>query len=144
MGSGGQVVSGIGAGLNELIALAATAEMVPTVKRGTYVGAIVFTIVPFAPSVLYAQLITRASNWRYVSIFISVWNFIGLLLVSFCYSEPPRSNSKGYTKMQILRRVDYIGGLLSIGGVLCFMMGMQWSAQQVRELPFEAKLGLTF
>merc|ERR1712087_213809 len=39
---GGQVISGLGAGLNELIALAGTAELVPTRKRGSYVGAVVF------------------------------------------------------------------------------------------------------
>merc|ERR1712014_320600 len=47
---GGQVISGLGAGLNELIALAGTAELVPTRKRGSYVGAVVFTILPSCPS----------------------------------------------------------------------------------------------
>ena len=46
------VLSGLGAGLNELIALAGTAELVPVRKRGTYVGLVVFTILPFCPSVL--------------------------------------------------------------------------------------------
>lgn len=32
----GQVISGLGAGLNELIALAGTSEMVPKRKRGAY------------------------------------------------------------------------------------------------------------
>lgn len=114
-----------------MIALAGTGELVPTAKRGAYVGAIVFTIMPFAPSVLYAQLITGASDWRYVGIFVAGWNFVGLLLVIFAYHPPPRSNSQGYSKMDVLKRVDYVGGILSIGGVMCFMMGMQWSAQQV-------------
>lgn len=123
-----------------MIALAGTGEMVPTAKRGAYVGAIVFTIMPFAPSVLYAQLITGASDWRYVGIFVAGWNFIGLLLVLFAYHPPPRSNSMGYSRRDVLKRVDYIGGLLSIGGVMCFMMGMQWSAQQVciiHPIPFQ-------
>lgn len=80
---------------------------------------------------VYAQLITAAASWRYVGILVAVWNFIGLVLVAVCYSPPPRVNTSGYTKRQILARIDYLGGLLSIGGVLCFMMGMQWSAQQV-------------
>ena len=60
--SAGNVFSGIGAGLNELIALAGTAEVVPVKDRGKYVGLVVLTILPFCPSVLYAQLIAEASN----------------------------------------------------------------------------------
>lgn len=131
---GGQVISGIGAGLNELISLAATGEMVPTAKRGAYVGAVVFTILPFGPSVLWAQLIVKASSWRYVGAFVAGWNFVGLVLLFLCYHEPKRVNTTGYSKREILKRVDYIGGILSIGGVMCFMMGMQWSAQQVRSV----------
>ena len=124
------MLSGLGAGLNELIALAGTAELVPIRKRGTYIGAVVFTILPFCPSVLWAQLIARASSWRYVGIVVSGWNFIGLLLVVFCYKDPARLTPVR-KKMEILREVDYIGGCLSITGVLCFMMGMQWGAEQV-------------
>jgi len=125
----GQVFSGIGAGLNELIALAGTAEVVPIKDRGKYVGLIVATILPFCPSVLYAQLIAKASNWRYNGVFVGVWNFIGLLLCFFCYHDPPRLSTT-YTRRDVLRQVDYIGGLLSTFGVTCFMMGMQWGASQ--------------
>lgn len=51
------VLAGIGAGISELTALAATSEMAPTAKRGKYVAILVFTILPFTPSVLWAQLI---------------------------------------------------------------------------------------
>ena len=128
----GEVFSGLGAGLNELIALAGTAELVPYRKRGTYVGFIVFTILPFCPSVLWAQMIAQASNWRYVGIVVGVWNFIGLVLVVFFYNDPGRLKPTR-KKMEILREVDYVGGILSTVGVLCFMMGMQWGAQQVRD-----------
>lgn len=106
--------------------------MVPYRKRGTYIGAIVFTILPFCPSVLWAQMIAHASHWRYVGIVVGVWNFIGLVLVTFFYKGLARRTS---TKMDIVRQVDYIGGFLSTMGVLCFMMGMQWGAQQVSRLP---------
>lgn len=77
----GQVFSGLGAGLNEFIALAGTAELVPVAKRGQYVGAVIFTIVPFCPSVVYAQLTAEASNWRYNGILVGIWNFLGLVFV---------------------------------------------------------------
>ena len=130
----GQVFSGLGAGLNELIALAGTAEMVPVSKRGMYVGLVVFTILPFCPSVIYAQLIAEASNWRYNGILVCVWNFLGLVFVFFFYKDPPKP-ANALSNKEILRQIDYIGGLLSIGGVLCFMMGLQWGAEQVSLLP---------
>lgn len=128
---GGMVLSGLGAGFNELIALAGTSEMVPSAKRGMYVGLVVFTILPFCPSPLWAQLITQAAgNWRYVGILVGVWNFLGLILVVFFYKDPiPLTPPR--PAREILREIDYVGGVLSTFGVTLFMMGMQWGARQV-------------
>ena len=38
-------------------ALSVTSELAPTRKRGQYVAILIFTIVPFVPSSLYAQII---------------------------------------------------------------------------------------
>ncbi|EGP85793.1 unnamed protein product [Zymoseptoria tritici ST99CH_1A5] len=127
---GGQVISGFGAGLNELIALAGTSELVPVRKRSAYVGAVVFTILPFCPSPMWAQLIAKASNWRYVGILVGVWNFIGLILVAFLYKDPAAMYKSKRPAKDVLREIDYIGGLLSIFGITCFMMGIQWGASQ--------------
>jgi hypothetical protein len=91
---------------------------------------VVFTILPFCPSVLYAQMIAKQSNWRYNGILIGVWNFIGLLLCVFAYKDPSRLTEE-YTARHVLRQVDYVGGFLSTAGVTCFMMGLQWGASQV-------------
>jgi MFS family permease len=64
----GMVLSGIGAGINELTALAATSEMAPTSKRGKYVAILIFTIIPFCPSVLWAQLIAYHCGWRWIGL----------------------------------------------------------------------------
>lgn len=136
----GMVFAGTGAGIDELIALAGTGELVPTAKRGLYVGAIVFTITPFTPSILYAQLIQQASSWRYVGLFCGLWNFIALILTAAFYWPPPRLNSEGYSAKKILSRIDWIGGLLSIGGVLLFLMGLQWGASQVSNFPIEISI----
>lgn len=50
-------VVGAGAGMAELTALAVVSELAPTRKRGKYVAVLIFSIVPFVPSGLYAQLI---------------------------------------------------------------------------------------
>ncbi|EDO02618.1 hypothetical protein SS1G_05095 [Sclerotinia sclerotiorum 1980 UF-70] len=66
---GGMAIAGIGAGINELTALAATSELAPTSKRGTYVAVLVFTIIPFCPSVLWGQLIASHAGWRCIIMF---------------------------------------------------------------------------
>lgn len=123
------VVAGLGAGLNELIALAGTSEMVPIRKRALYVGIVVFTILPFCPSPMWAQLITKQSNWRFNGFLIGAWNIVGLLLVLTCYKDPVPRNRPA---REVLREVDYMGGFLSTAGIVLFMMGLQWGSREVR------------
>ena len=114
-------VSGAGAGICELTALAVTAELAPTRKRGAYVAALVFTIVPFCPSVLYAQLIAHYSNWRYNCLFAGLWALLGLICTFCFYFPPPRPAHLGRTNAQILAEIDYVGGFLSIVGMIVFL-----------------------
>ncbi|KAK5174973.1 uncharacterized protein LTR77_000109 [Saxophila tyrrhenica] len=123
-------IVGAGAGVAELTALSVTSELAPTRKRGQYVAVLIFTIVPFVPSSFYAQLIAYHSNWRYVGIIVCVWNGIGFFLTLFFYHPPPRVNSMGKSRREVLREIDYVGGLLSISGMVCFMAGMQWGGYQ--------------
>ncbi|KAG9530062.1 MFS multidrug transporter-like protein, partial [Aureobasidium melanogenum] len=127
---GGMVFAGIGAGINELTALAATSELAPTAKRGKYVAILIFTILPFCPSVLWAQLIAAHSSWRWVGALCAIWAFIGLVLTTVFYFPPPRVNSQGLSKAEIIKQVDYVGGLLSVSGMILFMAGMQWGGYQ--------------
>ncbi|KAJ5895773.1 uncharacterized protein N7473_005172 [Penicillium subrubescens] len=122
----GMAIAGAGAGVNELTALAATSEMAPTRKRGVYVAVLIFSILPFCPSVLWAQLIAAHSNWRYVGAFCGAWNGFGLLITVLFYKPPPRVNSLGLSNKEIISRIDFIGGFLSIIGLILFMAGMQW------------------
>lgn len=119
----GMVFAGVGAGINELTALAATSELAPTSQRGKYVAVLIFTIIPFCPSVLWAQLIAYHSSWRYIGLFCGIWAFIGLVITAVFYFPPPRVNSQGLTRKQVLEQIDYLGGFLSVGGMLLFMMG---------------------
>lgn len=130
------VFAGIGAGINELTALAATSELAPVSKRGIYVGALIFTIVPFCPSVLWAQLISYYGSWRYIGLFCGLWAFIGLVLTALFYFPPPRINSEGLSRQEVLKRIDWIGGLTSISGMILFMAGLQWGGYQVSRGPY--------
>lgn len=127
----GMAIAGAGAGINELTALAVTSELAPTRKRGTYVAVLVFTILPFTPSVLWAQLIAAHAGWRYCGAFCGAWAAAGLLMTICFYFPPPRVNSSGLTRMEVIKQVDYVGGLLSISGMLVFMAALQWGGYQV-------------
>ncbi|KAJ5887443.1 hypothetical protein N7495_007484 [Penicillium taxi] len=116
--------------VNELTALAATSEMAPIRKRGVYVAALIFTILPFCPAVLWAQLIAYHSSWRYVGAFCGAWSGFGLLITVLFYFPPPRVNSTGLSRKEIISRVDFIGGFLSITGLIVFLAGLQWGGYQ--------------
>lgn len=125
---GGMAISGVGAGINELTALAVTSEIAPTRKRGLYVSCIVFTIVPFCPSQLWGQLVASRAGWRYIGLWCGLWAFVGLVLTVIFYHPPPRQNSAGLSRKETLRRIDYIGGILSIFGMLLFMVSRHHQA----------------
>ena len=125
---GGMALSGIGAGINELTALAVTSEIAPRRKRGLYNAAIVFTILPYCPSIMWAQLVVSKTSWRYIGLWCGLWSFVGLVLTVVFYHPPPRANSAGMSRKEILGRIDYVGGLLSISGMLLFMVGIALSS----------------
>ncbi|KAJ5663095.1 hypothetical protein N7507_003826 [Penicillium longicatenatum] len=117
----GMAIAGAGAGVNELTALAATSEMAPTRKRGVYVAVLIFTIIPFTPSVLWAQLIAYYSSWRYWSV-ERIWSFD----YNHVLLPPPRINTAGLSRQEIISRIDFVGGFLSITGLIVFLAGLQW------------------
>lgn len=127
-------IAGAGAGINELTALAATSELAPTAKRGKYVAVLIFTILPFCPSVLWAQLIAAHSNWRYVGLFCGLWAFVGLVMTAIFYFPPPRVNSSGLSRKEIISQIDFVGGFLSIVGLILFVAGLLWGGYQVSGL----------
>ncbi|KAK0890200.1 hypothetical protein LTR57_025187 [Friedmanniomyces endolithicus] len=131
------VFGGIGAGINELTALAVTSELAPTAKRGKYVAILILTIIPFCPSVLSGQLIASKSPgaWRWIGLLCGIYNFIGLVLTAVFYFPPPRVNSQGMSR----RESDKLTGSVErsaspacmlIVRQLLFMMGMQWGGYQ--------------
>lgn len=82
------------------------------------------------PAVLYVVLCEQASTWRWTFCICGIWNFLGLIGLFFCYSPPKRHNAEGLTTSQILKRIDYVGAFLSIGGVTLFLVGLQAGGYQ--------------
>jgi len=128
------VLSGIGAGINELTALAGTAELAPTSRRGVYVAALIFTVIPFCPSVMWAQLIAAYPGWRYVGLLTSLWTLAGFFIIFFFYFPPPRVNSRGLAPRETVTRIDFVGGFLSVVGIILFDAGLLWGGYQVSHL----------
>lgn len=126
----GMTLSGIGAGICELTSLAVTAELAPTRQRGKYVAILVFTIVPFCPSVLWGQLIAANAGWRWCTLLCGIWAAIGFFGTLLFYFPPPRPNSRGLTRKQIIAEIDFVGGGLSISGMIIFLAGLQWGGYQ--------------
>jgi hypothetical protein len=124
-------LSGVGAGINELTSIAGTAEIAPTSQRGIYIAALIMTILPWCPSVLWAQLIAANSNWRNVGILIIAYTSVGLVTAFFFYNPPPRVNSAALSKKETLLRIDAIGGLSSVTGIILLVAGVIWGGYMV-------------
>ena len=126
----GSVFMGVGAGMGELISLAVAGEIAPTKNRGIYIGGMIMTIVPFCPAVLYAQLITCSSTWRWVGLIIGAWSFIGLVVTFAFYWPPPRRSE--FTRRKLLEHIDYLGGILSGAGITLFLIGLTFPTEGYR------------
>jgi predicted MFS family arabinose efflux permease len=130
-------ITGVGTGINELTALAGTAELVPLSHRGYYIAGMVLTVLPFLPSVIYAQLIADHSTWRYISVVTAGWTVLGLLWTIVFYFPPPRARVESWKeKKELLKRTDFVGGLLSILGLAGFEAGILMGGYQVRSGPW--------
>ena len=121
----GMAVGGLGAGICELTALAGVAEITPVRWRGVALSGVTFTILPFMPSVIYVLQLQADDSWRWSMLIVALWNLVGLVGLFFCYKPPHRHNVENLTRSDILKRIDYVGAFLSIGGVAIFITGLQ-------------------
>jgi len=77
-----------------------------------------------------AQIYSASATWRYGAWINIILNGGTFILLALFYWPPPRVNSAELSKTQILARVDYIGGILSIGGFALFILGIEWGGYQ--------------
>ncbi|KFG83945.1 hypothetical protein MANI_116337 [Metarhizium anisopliae] len=122
----GMALSGVGAGISELISISGLAEIAPTAQRGVYIAALIMSILPWCPSVMWGQLIAANAHWRYVGVMIIAYTAVGLAVVFFFYSPPPRVNSASLSGKETVSRIDFVGGLTSITGIILLIAGILW------------------
>ena len=131
---GGMAVSGVGTGINELVVIAGTSELVPVSQRGYYLAAVGLAIIPLLPSVMYAQLISFSHTWRYIAILTSGLAAVALAITVVFYSPPPPSLERQRSReddRSMLRNTDFLGGLLSIAGLAGVEVGLLGGGYQV-------------
>ncbi|KAK1826689.1 fungal trichothecene efflux pump [Podospora conica] len=121
---GGMAITGVGTGINELTVLAGTAELVPLSKRGYYLASVSATMIPYIPSVLYAQVISYTSSWRYIGTITIGASLIALIMTFLFYSPPKPSRDSVQTKGEILKKLDYLGGFLATAGLAILEIGI--------------------
>ncbi|KIW10447.1 hypothetical protein PV08_11411 [Exophiala spinifera] len=106
----GMSISRAGAAIGELTALAGVVELVPVKKRGLYLACVTFFLFPCLPYVLYSQLLSTKSTWKWglwISLTYNGVCFIGVLIFYFPDSHILRKGSM--QPQEIAKRIDYIG-----------------------------------
>jgi MFS family permease len=133
---GGSALVGTGAGLAETIGVAGLMELAPTKSRGKYVGTSILLDIPFGAALTYgsscgsfslivAELYSE-NTWRWTAWIPLTYVGLTLVLIFLFYHPPPRPNSLGLTRREMVSRIDFIGFVLSISGIALFLMGLQW------------------
>lgn len=125
-------LTGVGTGINELTALAGTAELAPVAHRGYYIAGMILTIIPLLPSVMYSQIISAFSTWRYISILTGGWAMVGLVMIALFYHPPaPTEGLNWKQKLSLMKDMDVVGGFLSIVGLALLEVGLLGGGYQV-------------
>ncbi|KAH0845698.1 hypothetical protein AYO21_05907 [Fonsecaea monophora] len=121
----GMAFAGGGAAIGELTALAGTSELVPVNKRGIYLALVTAFVLPFTPYLLFAQLLSTYHTWRWGMWICVIWNGVWWVLIFAVYFPESQTRAKGMEAKAILKKIDYIGGALSIMGLTLVLVALQ-------------------
>ncbi|CAK7200330.1 hypothetical protein SEUCBS139899_003021 [Sporothrix eucalyptigena] len=124
-GVAGMALCGAGAAVCELTALAGVSDIVPVKHRGTFLALMIVFLLPFTPYVLYAQLLSSRSTWRWCMWISLIYNGVVFLGLLFTYFPKAHPRMAGVTKRDILKQIDYVGAVLSIVGLTIFLVALQ-------------------
>ncbi|KAF2021023.1 MFS general substrate transporter [Aaosphaeria arxii CBS 175.79] len=124
----GMAISGVGAAIGELTGLAGLAEVVPVKYRGYSLALVTAFVLPFCPYLMYVELWSHTNSgpgWRWGPWVAFIYNVIiglGLLCTYFPKAHP---RGEGFSRKAILKKIDYLGGVLSITGLTLFLVALQ-------------------
>jgi len=121
----GQAFAGAGAGIGELTGLAGLAETVPVKHRGYSLAVLTAFVLPFCPYVLYSELFSTRYTWRviaWISLAYNALTGLGLLITYFPHAHV---RAEGLSTSAVIQRMDFVGGGLSIAGLVLFLIALQ-------------------
>ncbi|KAH7017109.1 major facilitator superfamily domain-containing protein [Ilyonectria destructans] len=121
----GMSLSGAGAGICELTALAGISDIVPVKQRGISLALVTAFLLPFTPYVLYSQLLSTHATWRWTMWVTMIWNGFVLAGLTFTYFPKDHPRMEGVSKRDILKQIDYVGAVLSIVGITLLLVALQ-------------------
>ena len=97
----------------------------PVKYRGYSLAAVTAFVFPFTPYVMYSQLLSTYHTWRWgpwISLIYNGITALGLLLTYFPHAHV---RAEGFSARAILKRIDYLGAVLSILGLAIFLVALQ-------------------
>lgn len=100
-------------------------ETVPVKYRGYVTAALTAFVFPFTPYVLYCQLLSTYHTWRWgmwISLIYNGVTGLGLLLTYFPHAHV---RAEGLSARAVIKRIDFVGGTLSITGLTLFLVALQ-------------------
>ncbi|KNG49787.1 mfs drug efflux pump [Stemphylium lycopersici] len=124
----GMAISGAGAATGELTGLAGLAEVVPVKYRGYSLALVTAFVIPFCPYLLYVELWSHADTtvgWRWGPWCALIFNGIVGIGLALTYFPQNHSRGENFSRRAILKRIDYVGGVLSITGLTLFLVALQ-------------------
>lgn len=96
------------------------AEVVPVKYRGYSLAMVTAFVLPFCPYLLYVELWSHRDlnvGWRWGPWVSLIFNgIVGLGLLA-TYFPKAHTRADGFSRRDVLKKIDYIGGFLSITGL---------------------------
>lgn len=103
-----------------MLTLFRLAEIVPVKYRGYSLALVTAFVLPFCPYLLYVELWSHHDTkvgWRWGPWCALIYNGIVGLGLLFTYFPHNHTRTEGFSRAAILKRIDFVGGILSITGL---------------------------
>jgi hypothetical protein len=101
------------------------AETVPVKYRGYSLAALTAFVFPFTPYVMYSQLLSTHATWRWGAWISLIYNGITAVGLAVTYFPHAHVRAEGFSRGEILKRIDFLGAILSITGLTLFLVALQ-------------------
>jgi hypothetical protein len=98
---------------------------VPVKHRGYSLAVLTAFVFPFTPYVMYSELLSTYVTWRWGPWISLIYNGITGIGLAVTYFPHAHVRAEGFTKREILKRIDFLGAFLSITGLTLFLVALQ-------------------